>query len=82
MPSISCAACRAERMSLIRSSMSGGNLLPSSSSKNRRNPLCRKVFIIGYIVNSNFTFYKGFASLCGIRKCKEPMKFGEGCVRV
>jgi|GEM_PF-1389524 len=45
-------------MSLIGSSMSGGNLVPSSSSKNCRSPLCRKVFFIVHIVKSNFTFYK------------------------
>jgi hypothetical protein len=66
MPSISYAACRVERMTRIRVSISGGNLLPSSSSKSRRNPLCRKVFIITnhckmsiYILQTIFLFRGG-----------------------
>jgi hypothetical protein len=52
-------------MMLIRVSISCGNLLPSPSSKNRRNPLCRKLFIIMHIVKSNFTFYKGVLLVLG-----------------
>ncbi len=50
-------------MILIRSNISDGNFLPSSSSKRSFNPLCRKLLIIGEIVNCKLTDYKAFLHL-------------------
>ena len=73
MPAISSAACKAERMILIRSNISGGNLLPSSRSNSCRSPLCRKLLIILSIVNCKLTFYKHFSLSAFSAGCRQAV---------